>query len=266
MSVFTIKEDVPWVIFRLDNLKFAIDSNYVAGMEITGKVSEIPKTDASIRGIFQFRNQSIALIDLRTRLGLRSMQAETDDFCEMLDARKNDHVNWLTELDSSVHEKRDFRLTTDPHSCAFGKWYDSYVAPTHSLKSLLRKFDEPHKRIHSIAQKVTSAAKSGALKEAENIIENCRERELLEMIKLFSAVKDEYKNNQRETTIVYETKQGFRAFAVDQVLTVERVAMFDGTEEQYKYLNLSQTNLIHSIAKQAKTDDVVYLINHENLE
>jgi len=265
MSLLTMNEDVPWVIFKLENLKFAIDSNFVAGMEITGNVSEIPNTDSSIRGVFQFRDKNVSLIDLRTRLELRSLRDEMMDFCKMLKAREEDHRNWLSELDASIHENREFRLTTDPHKCAFGKWYDNYVPPNHTMKNLLQKFDGPHKRIHSIAQKVRESADAGNITEAEKLIKRSRETDLAEMINLFDEVRIEFRNSQRETTIVYETADGYKAFAVDQVLTVERVKLFDRTVEQAEYLNLSQNSLIHSIAKQTKTDEVVYLINHENL-
>lgn len=62
----------------------------------------------------------IPMIDLRKRLGMTSAAAENNQFCALMDQRRQDHVNWLNELEASTRERREFKLTTGPHKCAFG--------------------------------------------------------------------------------------------------------------------------------------------------
>jgi purine-binding chemotaxis protein CheW len=72
-------------------------------------------------------------------------------FCAMMQLREQDHRKWLLELEASVQEHRSFLMTTDPHKCAFGKWYDNYHADNAWLAALLKKVDGPHRQIHAVA-------------------------------------------------------------------------------------------------------------------
>jgi hypothetical protein len=72
-------------------------------------------------------------------------------FCAMMQLREQDHRKWLLELEASVQEHRSFLMTTDPHKCAFGKWYDNYHADNAWVAALLKKVDGPHRQIHAVA-------------------------------------------------------------------------------------------------------------------
>lgn len=76
--------------------------------------------------MIDFRGKTIELLDTRTLLNVKSISEEIREFCDMIDARRQDHINWLNKLESCVHDDVEFTLTTDPHKCAFGKWYDHY--------------------------------------------------------------------------------------------------------------------------------------------
>lgn len=265
MHKYTWHEELPWVIFSVDNLKFGIASTVVEGMETARSFTRIPSADSSIRGLFKFREGNIPLIDLRERLNIKSRLTETNEFCQMLDAREQDHRNWLIELERSILENRNFSLATDPTKCAFGRWYESYEPKTHSLKSLMQKFDKPHRRIHAIAERVRKMADSGQLEAARKIIDACRDTELSEMIQLFSEVKKEYIENNREIVIVFKNENTFHSFTVDSVLTVGTLKPFSGGTNQLNHLNVNQQSLVVSLAKQDKMDDIVLLIEPEKL-
>lgn len=261
----TIANNLPWVIFALDDLKFAINSADVESMILTPTVAEPPNADPTMRGVFHFRNMPTPLIDLRMRLGMRSRSAEVSEFCAMLDAREQDHRKWLAELELSVRENRDFGLTTDPLKCAFGKWYAEYKPDTHSMKTLLAKFEEPHRRIHALGDAIIAKRSRGDSSGAEKLIEDCRKTELAEMISLFEAVKKEYRDINRETTIVFGKTGHMTAIAVDSIL---RVSMLDHCVPQTgrdEYINITDNSVIHSMAQLDKTGEVVFVINHELL-
>jgi chemoreceptor zinc-binding protein len=44
----------------------------------------------------------------------------------MIDERKNDHIHWVNEFERSIKNDEQINLNTDPHECAFGKWYDNF--------------------------------------------------------------------------------------------------------------------------------------------
>jgi purine-binding chemotaxis protein CheW len=84
-------------------------------------------------------------------MGLTSAVEETESFCALMQQREQDHRNWLNELEAS---SRPFTLATDPHQCAFGKWYDKFKAENAWVAALLKKFDVPHRQIHGMAIRV----------------------------------------------------------------------------------------------------------------
>jgi len=265
MESLIAESSLPWVIFALDESKFAVASTCVESMLMTPPHVEVPNVDSTIRGVIQFRNHATPLIDLRARLGMKSRSVEVREFSEMLAAREQDHRNWLTELDASATEGRDFTLATDPHKCAFGKWYDTYEPETYVMKSLLARFDRPHKNIHAIAAKVRNAQQQGDLSEAHRIVHECEDHEFNEMINIFAAVKEQFEREHRETTIVFANNGKFCSIAVDSILTVETIRPFLEEPKQDELLNLSENSIIHSLAKQQRTEDVVFVVNHENL-
>lgn len=265
MQEYNWHEDLPWVIFSVDTLKFGIASTVVEGMETARSFTKIPGDDSSIRGLFKFREGNIPLVDLRERLNIKSRLTETNEFCQMLDAREQDHRNWLIELERSVLEHRNFTLATDPTKCAFGRWYESYEPNTHTLKSLLQKFDKPHRQIHSIAERVRGMADSGQMEAARKIIDDCRDHELSEMIHLFAEVKKEYVENNREIVIVFKNENSFHSFTVDSVLTVGTLKPFSSSINQIGHLSINQHSLIVSLAKQDKIDDIIILIDPDKL-
>src|SRR5690349_21738071 len=111
----------------------------------------LPDTAEWVRGVLEIRDQVVPLMDLRKRMGMQSSVEEIEEFCALMQQREQDHRDWLAELEASVRENRPFRLTTDPHQCKFGKWYDAYQPPNLTVEGLLKKFDAPHRAIHRLA-------------------------------------------------------------------------------------------------------------------
>jgi purine-binding chemotaxis protein CheW len=121
-----IRDDIPWVIFRLGQQPFGLSAFDTREMLALPEVTPIPRAPEYIRGVINLRGEVITLVDLRLRLGLPSSKVEKEELIRLLEQREQDHKNWLGELESSVREKRSFHLTTDPHACAFGRWYDNF--------------------------------------------------------------------------------------------------------------------------------------------
>jgi hypothetical protein len=173
--------DCHHALVRINRQLFAIAVGDVREMVIMPEVAVLPDAPCHIRGVVNLRGSVLPVVDTRTRMGFRSSLAEIDDFCAMLRQREQDHVNWINELEASVREAREFRLTLDPHQCAFGKWYDVYKSNDALIDGLLRKFDAPHKRIHEIGREVRAPVHAGGTEAARQVIDGCRGSSLQEM-------------------------------------------------------------------------------------
>ncbi len=147
----------------------------------------------------------MSLLDLRLLLGMRGYGDVHRETIEEFKKRRQDHINWLTELESSVRESREFHLTLDPHKCAFGRWYDTYRTDDPILSLKLSQFDEPHQRIHALGSRVRTMVDNGMQSEATRLIDRAREQDLAALLRLFDDTLPLLLGTAREVVILVHT-------------------------------------------------------------
>jgi chemotaxis signal transduction protein len=251
-----------WLAFQLAKRDFAMRTIDVIEMVPLGKINSLLDSPEYIRGVINLRDKIIPLVDLRKRLGMMSLYDENEKLCELLAQRKQDHINWLNELNNSVLENREFKLTTDPHKCAFGKWYDNYKCENVYIKILLDKFDEPHKQIHAIAIVIEDMIKGGKRAEAIQLIESTRETKLMKMISLFDQTISSIRENLNEIVIIASINRSTIGFAVDKVTDVFDIEPID-IEPASNLHNCGNSQYCVGLAKLG--DKVGILLNLHNL-
>ena len=214
---------LPWVIFNLKEQQFAVSAGQVKEMVKIPPVVSVPGAPDNFRGVMNLRGKVIPVIDMRLKMGMPSSLTETQDLIDLLHQREQDHKNWITELEASVREKREFTLATDHHKCAFGKWYDTFTTENRVLANCLKKFDTPHKKIHSIAIDVKAMEEKNDFEGAFQVIQNTRSNELARMIQLFEEARTLLKEHNKEIALVLENKDQLIALAVDAIETIEKI-------------------------------------------
>jgi len=214
------------VMVRLGERAFGIPAELVAEMVQLGPVTQLPQSRPTMRGVMLVRGEGLAVHDLRTLLSIPSLQQELGDFRAMLEAREQDHRRWLEELERCVTEGRAFTLATDPHKCAFGRWYDGFQTTNILLESHLRRFDAPHQRIHALAKEVDAMVRAGDASGAMARIAATRARELAEMLLLFRQLYDLLESSTHEIVVVLRAPSGARiGYTVDSVESVQEVTV-----------------------------------------
>jgi chemotaxis signal transduction protein len=260
-------KDLPYVVFVLKNTFFAFSADRVKAIVELPSVTKVPSMPAHFRGVITLRGQVLPLLDLRARFGYKTLRGESGELCEELKLRKQDHLNWLAELRQSVEEKREFKLTTDPHKCAFGKWYDSFVSHNADIQNLLRRLDGPHRKIHGIAVEVKAYEHKGEFETSMAIIAKTEKRELAEMIKLFDIMCKYLIDDLREIAIILERSDG-KSFAValDQVSAVEQLQeeSFDKLSD-FMFSGGEKENSIRGLGKRERDDARVQILDPDLL-
>ena len=221
------KGDQTWVIVEINRQAYALAADRMRQMIVLPEVAAIPELPEYIRGVIALRDQVIPLVDLRRRMGMASVAQEIEGFCGLMDARENDHRKWLGELRLSIQERRKFGLTTDPHQCAFGKWYDRYQAKDPWLSGLLQRFDKPHHSLHAMARQVKELQDGESHTEAESLAGGAGAKILDVMIQLFGEVRAMVRGGRRETVAVLTTAGRPFAVSVDRAIAVERLEVED---------------------------------------
>ncbi len=258
----TISE-MPSIVFRAKGILFSIPSINAQSIIQMPEITKIPDTPTEIRGIIKHRNEIYNLIDFRKKLSFKSLHEELEEFKIMIDQREHDHINWLQELQNSVDEDRPFKLTTDPHKCAFGKWYDNFKTDNFFINDVLKKFDRPHQIIHGIAQKIEKLKEQNNFEEAHSLIKVTREQELSQMKILFSKIKETIQIHSTERVILFNGRSKF-AIAVDQIESVEEIKKIETKDANDRLLDFGNQNFITGLGED-KNKNIVILISEELL-
>lgn len=255
---------LPYVICGVKKQLIAISCRYVRELVILPDVTRLPDMASNVRGVFNNRGDIVPVIDLRARLSMESSEKELDDLTALLHEREEDHKNWMNELYDSTVENRPFKLTTDPHKCAFGKWFDSFTTANYILSLQLEKFDAPHQLIHSIGSTVEKLKSEGKFQEALKIIENARDTKLKELVSLFEETRQLLKRTHREMAVITEIKGRNSAIAVDRVESVEHIASENMENPPAGFTSLEE-NIITKIGRRSSSSQFVYILNPHNL-
>ncbi len=260
----TFSNDMPWVIFHLMKEQFAISTKNVQEMVAMPKVIPVPKTPKHVRGVINLRGSVLPVMDLRLKLGMDSMVKETKELIQLLKTREQDHKNWINELELSVKERRNFTLATDPHKCGFGMWYDNFKTDSRVLESCLKKFDTPHKIIHSIAIKVRAFVEQSDFDSAFALIENTKKHELAEMILLFEEAIFLLEDSTREIAMVLKGENKTIVISVDSVTAVEKLSL-SNIDDMPDIISSKENEYICGVGKRENNEDFIQLLDVEKL-
>ena len=189
---------------EISNTQYCVPVKLVNEIIQLPKMTILPTEDDYLMGTIKLRDKIIKVIDLRQLLSVESLEEQDEKLFSMLEERKQDHINYVNELISALREKREFSLTTDPHLCKFGKWYDTFETDDISLRDYMLKFDKPHKVIHQDAQKIINFMGIKDYDSAENLLENLQKNDLPIMISLFDNFKTEFYKSKRLAGVVID--------------------------------------------------------------
>lgn len=255
------KEEKPWVLLNIAGIKYGISCEHVLSLNEIGKTTPFPRAPREIKGLVDFRGVSVPLVDIKSILAAKSKETDLREFNTMMDARFQDHMNWLAALEKSVKENAEFKLTTDPHKCAFGRWYDSYDTKNSGIMFSITfsRFNFPHMAIHAIAKEAQAYVANGEHDKAAALIEATREKELRQMMGLFDDIKTAYKEVRREILVTFGKGRNCVGIAVDEIVSTERLCEFD---EKTLACTCGGSKVLYGLGKR-KSGEPVFLLNDE---
>jgi len=252
-------DTMPSIVFESKGVTYSIPSTNVRSIIKLPEITPIPNSDPFVRGIIEHRKNLYTVVDFRILTSEKSLVEEFSIFRNMLEQREKDHVNWLIELENSVIENRPFTLATDPHKCAFGKWYDNYKSKNLGISKILYKFNKPHKKIHMIATEIENLKEKGLIEECKSIIESTRNVELNTMKSLFTKLKDDSIINFTESAILLDMESKKIALAIEKVSSVESIKKQDTQNlNNFELVNFDNS-LITGLGESKESEMIVML-------
>lgn len=250
-----------YLLSKLSLNSFAFELHRIREIIITPEVTPLPNQPEYQKGIINLRKNVIPLFDLRKMMGFESIEDELQGFINMLKQREQDHIKWLDELRASIIEKREFSLTTDPHACAFGKWYDNFKTDNIRISLFLRAFDEPHKTIHQSAVIIRKIIESNGYEAAMEYFSMVKDNELSRMIILFNELYRKIFESSKSYSIIVNNGDGthLKGFVVDEV---ERITQISGDMIK-KGEFTTESDLVKGVAMDNGKDYLI--INYDRL-
>lgn len=249
------------VVFSLKDQQFGISAENVLEMSILPACTYTPNMPESVRGVVNLRGRVMPVFDTRIIMGMSSVKNETEGMIKMLEQREEDHRRWIGELEGSTREGREFKLTTDPTKCAFGKWYYSFKPAGATLKMLLGRFEEPHRRIHELGVRVIGLAAEGRKDEALGLIASTHETTLKLLFDLFKELYRSMREDSREIGVVMASNGNRAIFAVDSVVAVETLAEAARESFAETVSGMKADMNISGIGKRKADQSLVFLLD-----
>ncbi|NLL46139.1 MAG: hypothetical protein GX250_04945 [Clostridiales bacterium] len=230
-----------WLTVSLSNQKYAVNCDYVDSIfQLQQEITGLPSASGEIVGVINLRGMMLTLIDLRRLLGMETLEQELLEFESMLRRYQQAHMDWVRELKSCLEDKREFQLPTDPHACAFGKWYDSYKPESQIVALTLAKIDEPHKKLHE------SALKCFALKDkGEEVMKKLVNEEIQaladQVVGLIEMTIVNYRESYRKVCIAISDGSSRLGIIADSVHAVGKI------EKEYPLDKINRSRHVYSL-------------------
>lgn len=243
---------------------FAIPIESLQEMVVLPAVYHVPNTPEYIRGVINLRGRVFPLVDLRKRIGWLSSQEDVSAFCHLMEQREQDHKNWLGALESSVRDGVQFKLTTDPHQCAFGKWYDSYHADNPWLTDLLKAFDDPHQAIHREGATICRLVVEGKRQEAEKHLQETQKSVLSVLLRLFAELRALFRQSHIETVAILRAGERTFGVTVDAAISVEKLAPHSIEDLPANSVG-NHHNIVQRLGARATTKEIVLIIEPKSI-
>lgn len=212
-----------YLLAQIDSITFAVPASQVLHISRLPKIKTIPNAAPSISGAISFRDTVISVIDLRHFLGYETMADQANELAKVLKKRKEEHVEWLNELQRCVKQGEEFTLEKDPKKCKFGEWFYNFKTENKALQMLLARFEAPHNAIHGIANKAFDLIDQDRLNDATALIEKTKNTDLKTIITLFDEFEKAYTELNRSLVIVLWSGSQTIGYCVDGVSSVMRL-------------------------------------------
>lgn len=251
----------PSVIFKVGNGLYCASSKYIETLTQLPEHEPLPEAPPTVTGVFPYRGDFITMFDMRTAFGQESLANRFSSFCDILDQRKADHIRWVGELERCGQNDEELTLASDPHKCAFGKWYYSFNSENALINAQLRKIEEPHRLLHETTHDLELCRKKEKPDERERcinrILDLAKNKYMPQVLGLLDETKEIFRTAlfNEMVIILRDARVGL---VVDEILMVDHLLPED---ENNGFGSLHSSPYVLGIRHSEKVDKVLLELN-----
>jgi chemotaxis signal transduction protein len=214
-------ESLEVLLIHLGRRDFALPLGQVR--YVSAMPTDFAYAGAGAEEFFLFEGAALPYLPLWDRLKQDSSYKEYADLLTMLPQRRQDHIDWMGALETSLRQGAPFAKARSPHECAFGKWYYAYQPADRRLGLLLGRFEAPHAHVHGLADELLGLAEQGRRDEALSRFKAAEDTVLHDLLRLFDAAETLVNELQRRILVVFDDEGTPRALGADGVRDIVTV-------------------------------------------
>jgi len=192
--------------FFVEDMMFGVNIENVLmlGQDVN-TIQRLPIEERGFCGVTKFQGKIVPVLDFAHRIGVASGIDSKNELIDTLTARENDHVEWLNALEQSLTTGVAFTKQLNPDLCEFGQWYNEFETRDETLKELFVSFDEPHRKIHGLAETLIQMRDSDKLDKALETLSHERSTTLRRLRGLFNRAREQIKSGMRQVLLFVTT-------------------------------------------------------------
>lgn len=225
-SLFNESDYLEVITFYVGETQYATPVSEVRYIEQDKRKTTRIEVNAKLGAeVTTYQGKPVPIYDFADLMGCEAEYLKNLKLLGILRDREHDHVTWMDALEVSLKTDAEFTKARDPSQCEFGQWYSGFKSDDELLDAIMEDFDEPHKRIHALADDLLKLKAEGKPDQALEIFELEKGRTLGKLISLFKAARERLESITRPILLYIDTGQkmiAVRLNAISDILTYYR--------------------------------------------
>lgn len=194
--------------FTIDQSSFGIDVSHILSFSDSfGDIKYSTNDAEGFIGYLDFRNTLVQVFECATALSQTRERESVIKLVADIKTYQQAHIDWVGALEHSITSSEPFTKPRDPRFCAFGQWFYAFETDDDGLRALLNKIEDPHKHIHSLADKLLDMTAAGDQAQAIEELRIEKQTTLKKLLRVLDYIND-YLNNSIHPIVIHLTKDG----------------------------------------------------------
>jgi chemotaxis signal transduction protein len=259
-------EELPWLVFKLHNLAYTVNSRIVNGiLQYPDTITPVASAPEIFRGLMNSRGGIIPLLDLRALFSLKSTQEDYNEFMALVNDMKSETDTFYFSVSSSIAsgEIADFAQETPSTS----KW--KFQALRHQTKDSTSYKELPFSLVELIDEFVNYSNGVFSLiknrKQSDEDIRKSPEFSNLKRIKdeIHKVLTDSieaYQEKYKEMIVTVSNGDSVLGLIVDEVVAVEFLDILSDEEHFPKF---QKSRFFCGVARSSRVQGEILILNEE---
>lgn len=260
-------DSLPWIIFKLKDNYFALNSSLVSGIQSLPPITPVPEIPSVFKGVCNIRGEVIPLADLRALLSMSSVESDRKAILDIVSAGKNDYAQRIEACEDWILAGRKTEPRFDVTDLAFTRWLADGGCTSAAAMAKFRALDTlKDEYLETVKQIIAHMGDNGLDRDGERLFRELREDSRKRLLSVFDSAAEIIDDGFTEMIITLSKDVGdqtpYIGVTVDEVHSVDQIELLD---QQHKSGCLFISDHVAAIAKSDKIPGQIIVLNEQEI-